>query len=141
MPGVEGMKHRKGRTKATRRKMWNSIRIIRRFTLPDICRTVEAAQYANVRKFVSSLERHGYVAKDGRYRGGRPGEYQTYRLVIDAGPEYPTICSRCRQSLASACKESKKQKNKETKKETETEEEEEEIEKEPPAIKRAGGER
>ncbi len=133
MPGVEGMKHRKGRTKATRRKMWNSIRIIRRFTLPDICRTVEAAQYANVRKFVSSLERHGYVAKDGRYRGGRPGEYQTYRLVIDAGPEYPTVCGRCRQSLASACKETEKQKNKKT-------ETKEEIEKEAPAIKRAGGE-
>ncbi|WP_155890755.1 hypothetical protein [Desulfuromonas sp. TF] len=128
------MKHRKGRTKATRRKMWNSIRIIRRFTLPDICRTVEEAQYANVRKFVASLERHGYVAKDGRYRGGRPGDFQTYRLVIDAGPEYPTVCGRCRQSLASPCKETEKEKNKEAKKEEETEQEN-------PPLQRAGGER
>jgi DNA-binding IclR family transcriptional regulator len=110
MPGVKGMHHKTGRTNAVRRQIWQSIRILRRFTLPDILRTLPGkAEYANVRKFVASLERHGYVRKTGRYTSGRAGEYQLYSLVVDAGPEYPTVCTACGRTLAQACKETEKE--------------------------------
>lgn len=114
MPGVKGMHHKTGRIKAVRRQVWQSIRILRRFTLPDIMRTIPGGvEYANVRKFVASLERHGYVRKTGRYTGGRAGEYQLYSLVVDAGPEYPTVCAECGRTLAQPCTEKEKEREKE----------------------------
>ena len=114
MPGVKGMHHSTGRVNATRRKIWQSMRILRRFSLPDVCRTVPAVNISNVRKFAGNLERHGYIEKTGNYTGGRPGEFQLYRLVQDIGPNYPTICNRCGQPLAARFCDPK-EKEKETK--------------------------
>lgn len=124
MPGVTGMRHAKGRHKAIRNQIWQSLRILRRFTLPDVCRTIpEGAKYANVRKFVSNLHRHGYVAKAAGYTSGRAGSYQVYTLVKDVGPNYPTTCARCGGNLnLQHCEfeEKEKETKKETIRETET---------------------
>ncbi|WP_321367651.1 hypothetical protein [uncultured Desulfuromusa sp.] len=101
MSGITGMRHSRPRRKAKRNQIWQSIRILRRFTLPDLCRTIPGGvSYTNVRKFVSELNRHGIVKKVGRYVGGRTGEYQQYQLVIDSGPTYPTQCPKCKQKLS-----------------------------------------
>ncbi|PLX92151.1 MAG: hypothetical protein C0621_10385 [Desulfuromonas sp.] len=114
------MAHKRGRGGAVRRKMWQSMRIIRRFTIPDIVRTAPGTTYGNARKFIANLVRHGYVVKNRGYSGGRLGEFQVFTLVKDVGPEYPTICARCGQPMnASVCSDKKKET--ETEKETERE--------------------
>ncbi|MDW7643412.1 MAG: hypothetical protein SCI25_00045 [Desulfuromonadales bacterium] len=119
MSGIKGMHHKTTRTNTLRRKVWQSMRIMRRFSIPDLCRTVPGAAYGNVRKFVSGLEKHGVIAKHGRYIGGRAGEYQIYRLVKDDGPEYPTVCPVCGQSMSvTRCDPSFLKKDQERKKET-----------------------
>ena len=102
MPGIQGMTTRRPRMNAVRRRVWQSMRILRRFTLPDLCRTASASM-SNVRKFVRRLESHGYVAKHGRFVGGRAGEYQAWRLVHDIGPDYPMRCERCGRPLGETC--------------------------------------
>jgi len=119
------MQHSRMRSTAIRRKIWNSIRILRRFTLPDICRTVPETSYVNARKYVAQMRTHGIVAKQGKPVSGRGGSYQIFSLSRDLGPEAPTVCPRCGQSLAApACgaegteaqsaanKQTKKQRNK-----------------------------
>jgi len=103
MPGIKGMAYARPRQGAVRRKIWQSMRILRRFTIPDLCRTASAS-HGNVKKFVRSLTVHGYVAKFGTYVSGRKGSYQQFRLVRDIGPDYPTVCDRCGNPLSAACK-------------------------------------
>lgn len=102
MAGVNGMTARRPRANAMRRKVWQSMRILRRFTIPDLCRT-SGASLTNTRKFIRRLAAHGYVAKQGRFIGGRPGEYQAWRLVRDIGPDYPTRCGTCGRPLGDPC--------------------------------------
>jgi hypothetical protein len=103
MPGVKGMVESKPRPAAVRNRIWKSIRILRRFTQPDLVRTSPPASIDNVRKFLKRLEVHGYVAKTGCFTGGRPGRYQSYRLVRDHGPTHPLRCERCGRPLCEKC--------------------------------------
>ena len=80
MPGIKGMSHTTPNKRALRNKIWQSMRILRRFTLADLSRTSGATR-TNVRKFVNRLEAHGYVVQQGDYTGGRPGVYRGLRLV------------------------------------------------------------
>jgi hypothetical protein len=118
MSGKKGMK-RPSFSHVIRRQIWRSIRIMRRFSQPDILRTVPDATTANVKKYFGQLVRHGYIAKDENFTGGRAGEYQSYRLIAEAGPEHPTRCKHCGGSLADpVChKEKEKEKERETEKE------------------------
>lgn len=102
MSGKKGAYHKNIRESAIRRKVWTSIRILRRFTLPDLCRT-SGAKYCNVKTFVRNLCRHGYVAKHGSRCFGVLGGYQRYGLVKDAGPEYPLTCEVCGKSIYAKC--------------------------------------
>lgn len=108
MPGVKGMVSRRPRVGAVRGKIWQSMRILKRFTVPDLCRT-SGASNSNTRKFVRSLLAHGYLAILPGYVSGRPGVYQAYRLVTDCGPFYPTRCERCGNALGSPCKHRKEE--------------------------------
>lgn len=98
MSGIKGMRYTPRQT-INRRNIWRSIRILRRFTLPQLSRTVPGAAYGTVRKFVSDMTRHGYIAKLVGNTGGNNGECQVYRLVKNIGPDYPTICSICKKPL------------------------------------------
>lgn len=99
MPGVKGMKHKKHRADTLRARAWNSMRILRRFTIPDLCRTsaidTTDSDYENLKKWVRRLEVHGVVAKQGRPRFRTVGDYQLYSLVRDRGPFHPLVCERC----------------------------------------------
>lgn len=105
MAGVKGMVSSAPRSNAIRRKIWQSMRIMRRFTAADLCRTT-GAKRSNVRKFILLLEAHGYVAQVGVYTGGRPGSSRGLRLVKDVGPVYPVRCDVCGQPLSKPCKPS-----------------------------------
>lgn len=90
---------RRSRGDTTRRKAWKSIRILRHFTVAGVCRTVPDSKYANIYKFVAALARHGYIVPEGNFRAGRSGEFMSFRLVRDTGPEHPSICERCGQII------------------------------------------
>lgn len=103
MPGIKGMTMAKPRSDTLRRKAWQSMRIFRRFTVPDVCST-SGVKRDNLRKFLRNLERHGYVARFGNFKGGRPGEYQPWRLLKDTGPDYPVRCEVCGNPIGYPCK-------------------------------------
>jgi hypothetical protein len=102
MPGIKGMAYAAPRTGSLRSKIWQSMRIMRRFTAADLCRT-SGARRNNVRKFIKRLEVHGYVAQQGEYAGGRPGAFRGLRLVKDIGPRYPALCQTCGRPLSEPC--------------------------------------
>ena len=102
MPGIKGMTVHKPRRTAVRRKVWQSMRILRRFTIPDLCRT-SGASSSNIRKFIRRLAEHGYVAIQEPNVSGRTGSYHGWRLVKDTGPDYPMKCERCGRVLGEPC--------------------------------------
>jgi len=86
-------------TKGTaRHKAWQSMRIMRKFSVADIVKT-SGAGFDNVQKFVSLLARHGYVREIPGYRGGRPGTYKQYVLIKNPGPDHPLVCDICGKSI------------------------------------------
>jgi len=98
MPG-KTVRTRPAKTTSLRQKIWQSMRIMKRFTIPDIMRTVPGSTYTNVYKFFNRLEKSGYVGKVGVYVSGRPGEYQGYALLKDTGPVMPVLSyGRCSDS-------------------------------------------
>lgn len=111
MAGKRGMEM-PADTKTLRQNIWRSIRILKRFTIPDLLRTVPDLKYDNAQKFIRRLLDHGYVAKTGNYTGGKAGEYQKYVLRKDNGPVLPMLgIGRSEKFLK---KEKEKEKNKET---------------------------
>jgi hypothetical protein len=77
--------------KCIRQRIWKNMRILGKFTIPDLCRTVQGATQANVQSFVSRLFTAGYLRKQGEVRRGYPGEYQQYVLVNNIGPTMPVL--------------------------------------------------
>ena len=102
MAGKRGMTPAAPRRGAVRNKIWRSMRILRRFTTADLCRT-SGASVENTRKFIRRLAAHGYVAPAGAYVGGRPGDGKGWRLVRDCGPHYPMRCEVCGRPLGELC--------------------------------------
>lgn len=102
MAGKIGMK-RPSSAQVARRKVWQSMRIMRRFTIADLCRT-SGAENNNVLRFLHGLQKHGYVASFGQYISGRAGSYKSWRLMRDTGPDHPVRCDRCGNALQKPCK-------------------------------------
>ena len=93
MPRTHG-----ARTLVTRRKprardrLWQSMRMLPEFTLPDLVATAETS-YDNAKKYVRGLERAGYLRRAREKRNGRKGGHAAWRLVRDTGPRAPRLCS------------------------------------------------
>jgi len=113
MAGKPGMLRTRANTGTAREALWKSMRILRRFTVPDLVRTLpdalvptsRQAALENARKFVRRLEHHGYLRKVGPRATGLPGVFQAYALVEDVGPTPPPHCARCGRPLSAvACK-------------------------------------
>ena len=67
------------------------MRILKRFSVPDILRTVPGATYSNALNFFGRLDKAGIIGKVGNYISGRAGEFQTYTLLKDTGPIMPML--------------------------------------------------
>lgn len=102
MPGVKGMTNRRPRNNAIRITIWENMRILRKFTIPELCMTT-GSKVNNTRKFIRRLAEHGYVAKMGRHVPGRAGSYQGWQVVKDPGPVYPMRCDECGRPLGEPC--------------------------------------
>jgi len=77
---------------SARQRIWQSMRIMRRFTRVDLAMTAEVSPAA-VNGYIMPLMRAGYVAKvRERQRTGRgcvAGDFSVYRLVQNTGPHAP----------------------------------------------------
>lgn len=91
MAGKRGQRRRSPDSTCLRQKMWQSMRIMKRFSRVDIMRTVPGATVTNINKFFARLEVCGYIGKIGSYVSGRAGEYQAYALLKDTGPVMPVL--------------------------------------------------
>ncbi len=82
----------KNRLPRARDRAWQSMRILRRFILPDLISTAEIS-HANITKYVGGLRRSGYIVVDKPQSSGKKGGYQIYRLVRNTGPKAPRLQS------------------------------------------------
>ncbi len=74
--------------------IWQAMRIMRTFTVPDLAR-VTGASPDYIHRLISRLRSTHYLRNDGRLQpAGLPGSYQRYRLVRDPGPNVPSVLAR-----------------------------------------------
>jgi hypothetical protein len=75
---------------AKRAKAWQAMRILRRFTLPQVEMSAEIGE-SNLQRFVRALTRSGFLRLDRARRPGIPASCNVYRLVRDTGPKAPIL--------------------------------------------------
>ena len=71
-----------------RARCWRAMRVLRTFTLPQLCMTADVHQN-NAHHYVRALERAGFIRKSTPNVSGKPGSFATWRLVRDSGPDAP----------------------------------------------------
>lgn len=86
-----------------KRKVWQAMRIMRKFNLPDLVRTsghhCTDNQTRTIKLWIKELTTHGVIEPIAN-NGGAPKEFQAYRLVRDTGPDYPHFCDLCQQRIS-----------------------------------------
>lgn len=73
-----------------RHRAWQSMRILRRFTIQDLVATAEIG-ISNVRVYLRGLERAGYVRRETDRCSGYRHACAVFRLIQDTGPQAPTL--------------------------------------------------
>lgn len=90
MSGKTGM-HRTAETRRTARdRIWQSMRILRRFSLPDLVATAEAGDN-NCLKYTRGLSAAGIVRLIKPKDEGKKGGHIQWALVRDLGPKSPRL--------------------------------------------------
>lgn len=90
MAGVRGMHRLNNRRPAARDRLWQSMRILRSFRLPDLIATAEAGA-DNTQKYVRGLVLAGIVQETRPRDSGRKSGHAIYRLPRDLGPRAPVL--------------------------------------------------
>lgn len=86
-PGARSERRNKQDAQA---RLWATMRILRRFTLPDLV-TIAAVSYDHARKFLKRLDAAGYIRKSAPNDNGHAGSYAGFTLYRDTGPRPPII--------------------------------------------------
>jgi|GEM_PF-7089170 len=73
-----------------RERVWRAMRMLRRFTIPDLAATAEAGAN-NVQHYLIALERADYVRVAAPRRSGVKGGHAVYVLARDTGPHAPRV--------------------------------------------------
>lgn len=125
MSGKKGQHRLRQDTSTARQKAWNSMRILRKFTVADLLRTVPGASYTNMLKFINALVCHRIAVKAPGFVSGRAGQQQAYRLIkLNNNPIYPQFCPDCGEFVTSKiCNSLNQEKEKEREEEKETQKE------------------
>ena len=76
-----------------RARIWTSMRVMRRFTLPELIVTAQAGE-SNARCYIGELHAAGYIAIAVPFRRGAIGGHQVWRLVRNTGPHAPRRIGR-----------------------------------------------
>lgn len=104
MAGKKGQIRRRTTQGEGRQKVWQSMRIMKRFTLPDLVRT-SGGKLDNIRKFVLGLTIHGYLSEVPGWQRGESGSFKSWSLRINPGPGRPLLCQHCGQpTTAKECR-------------------------------------
>lgn len=106
MSGKKGQLQIKARKDTARQRIWQSMRIMRRFTIADLMRTT-GSKHDNTRKYVVSLAVHGYVRENtaAGYIRGVKGAFKVWSITLNPGPDHPLVCAKCGQQItAPVCK-------------------------------------
>ncbi|WP_347279607.1 hypothetical protein [Plasticicumulans sp.] len=72
----------------SRQRIWNAIRIYKRFTAFQIL-SGAGLNKSNVQKYLRALERAGYIAIARKKASGKTLGHAVYRLCRDTGPAHP----------------------------------------------------
>jgi len=75
-----------------RYRAWQSMRILRRFTIPEIVATAEIGR-SNADKYIRFLVSFGYIRIATHKRDGARGGHAVYMLVRNTGPSQPVARS------------------------------------------------
>lgn len=80
------------RRRTQRARLWRAMRVLRRFSLPELLITSGASR-RSAEDFINCLARAGYLACEQR---GHPmrGSWSVYRLAAGTGPRVPSISHR-----------------------------------------------
>lgn len=88
MPGIKGCVKR-SQVQPGQQQAWQAMRILRRFTLPQLLTTCPKLAHRTARHYLGRLRRCGYVERVARRMSGVPGSYDTYALRRNTGPLAP----------------------------------------------------
>ncbi|GCL64332.1 hypothetical protein [Pseudaquabacterium pictum] len=88
MAGVKGCVKR-SQFQPGQQQAWQAMRILRRFTLPQLLTTCPLLAHRTARHYLGRLRRCGYVERVARRMSGVPGSYDTYSLRRNTGPVAP----------------------------------------------------
>lgn len=72
----------------SRRRIWNSLRVLKRFTSAEVEATATVSR-ANLRQYLRALHRARIVAVAVPKRNGHARGHAVWRLVVDLGPLHP----------------------------------------------------
>lgn len=89
MSGVPGMVKRKAVPTTMRSRMWQSMRVMRRFSVRDLIAVAEASD-SHVRRYVRELRRAGYV-RPVHITNFTALNDTIYLLIRNTGPQAPRI--------------------------------------------------
>jgi hypothetical protein len=90
MSGKLGM-HRSAETRRTARdRIWQSMRILRRFSLPDLVATAETGE-SNCLKYTRALTAAGILRLVKAKENGKMGGHIQWALSRDLGPKSPRL--------------------------------------------------
>ena len=99
MPCQKVQNFRINRINVIHKRAWGSIRILQKFTIPDLIRTSDLdITESEIKKLViwlSDLEIHGYIEKTSSKSSEKNIYFQQYHLRRNTGPLYPKICDIC----------------------------------------------
>jgi hypothetical protein len=88
MTGIAGCTKR-SQIQPGQQQAWQAMRILRRFTLPQLLTTCPRLAHRTARAYLARLRRCGYVVRVARRISGQPGGADSYSLVRNSGPQAP----------------------------------------------------
>lgn len=88
MPRTTGAFSRARPADDARAKAWTSMRIMVRFTAPQIC-TTSSIRSDNLGRYIRALLMAGYLRIAQERVNGRPGSFRAYQLIRNTGPKPP----------------------------------------------------
>ncbi|WP_299072794.1 hypothetical protein [uncultured Paraglaciecola sp.] len=97
-PHLPGKNPTSPRKKCIRQKIWNAIRFLNKFTIPEIMAAADCSK-ANVESYLTHLRRYGYVATVRKQNvklsmAKRRGHLNQYLLINNTGHKYPVVSAK-----------------------------------------------
>lgn len=90
MPRTPGSLSQAHRVPGARQRLWNSIRVLKRFTSAQLEATA-AVNPANLQKYLLALDHAGYLALARPKQNGKAMGHAVWRLARDSGPLAPIV--------------------------------------------------